>query len=252
MKTSTLIVTTLVCLHATTFPLYADLDFSSMPIAEVRKIISAATYSGSGHEAADAALKSRRTEVILACFESFEVRSLLSQKVWSMEDCYLKGQMLGIQLRHGRGWEDGSLLQKMNQQAVQAQFFLPMVRQYLPDTPIDYEVISSPERRIALADKLEAAAKKKWGIAEGDPNSGIKQGGLIPAAAESSPPKAAPTTVVPNVITPQTSAAKQPAEQPTNTESNPNANESDSRSYWIGGALTALAVSAIWRLKSAK
>ncbi|MBL9114251.1 MAG: hypothetical protein JNJ83_04540 [Verrucomicrobiaceae bacterium] len=184
MRDSVFIIALLAVLHSMQQQTCAALNFDSMPIDKVREIVRLAAPGDSSFEVVEAALKSRRQEVILACNESPTVRSTLSDRVLRMEDCYLKGQLLIMDLRHGKFWDDGHSLRMNNQQSMQAEFFLPMVRQYLPETPIDYEVISSPGLRKALADTLEVAVKKKWGIIEGDSSSVGKHQGLIPTPSD--------------------------------------------------------------------
>lgn len=193
-----------------------------MPIEKVRDIIGALAPGYPGDEVVEAALKSRRQDVIVVCMDVFETSATLSHKVWKMEDCNLKGQLLVLKLRHGKFWEDGIPLQKMNQQSMQANFFLPMVRQYLPETPIDYATISSPERRKALAERLEVAVKQKWGIEDAAASLESKHEGLIPAPTQedasvvkSQPP--ANQSATPKKAPSSAPAASAPGEEPASS-----------------------------------
>jgi len=240
MRTAPLIFVILVWFNAQHASLNAAMDFSSMPIEKVREMIKVALPGDSSDEVVNASLESRRFDVILACYDSVPVSSLLSQKVLFMEDCYLKGQLLVMELLHGKSWDDGHPLRANNRQIAQAQLFLPMVRLYLADTPIDYAVISSPERRKALAEKLEAAVKKKWSIIEGDPESEQKQGGLIlvPTEPRGSETNSKPTAAALPAISPlpkQASAAKQPTKE----------HNSDEEEESSGFVLPALVVGAV-------
>lgn len=213
-----------------------------MPIEEVRKNISAVAvtdYASAG-EVVEAALKSRRTDVILACYDSSTVHSLLSERRQNMEDSYLKGQLMVMELRHDRKWPDGNPAKMYSEQGREALFILPMVRQYLPDTPIKYNLISSSELRKSLADKLEVAVRKKWGVSEGDPNSESKQGGLITVTGEGNASEVKPSTAIASVQrTPEAGAANQPVEQPKHSD--------QGISSWLGVLIVA-AFGLLWLL----
>lgn len=242
MRTSAIIVTLLALLCASPTRLYSAPDFTSMPIEEVRKNISAVAVTdyASGLEVVEAALKSRRTEVILACYDSRVVNSLLAERVQNMEDSYLKGQLLVMKLRHGKNWPDGNPVRMYNEQGRTALYVLPMVSQYLPDTPVEYKVISSPELRKSLADKLEVAVRKKWGISEEDPNSESKQGGLITVTGEGNAAEVKPSTAIASVQhTPEAGAANQPVEQPKHSD--------QGISSWLGVLIVA-AFGLLWLL----
>lgn len=186
-----------------------DKSVSVMSVTEAREVARAADTGTTAQQFFEAAMKSGRLEIIEVCWQGVYTQNLLSKAMTEMPDSPMKDQLVSRYLRNPWIWWPSESLNVINLETPKSgevQFIIPLVRHYLPDTLLDYSVISTREKRLKLADAFDVAAgipiekepdaKRVW-----PPKPGDKPG--IPSA----PTQQDGTASKPNAIIPTSAKA---------------------------------------------
>ena len=137
-------------------------DFSEISVSEARIIASKVDGMGGAADAfIKAAMKAGRVEIMSICWEDNYLAALFGPMWESLPDDRFKDRMVSYYLRNSRvSWPDegGNLLRTRSGIDGTVRRWIPPLRKYLPDLPMDYSVLATREKRLKLADEFDAAA----------------------------------------------------------------------------------------------
>jgi hypothetical protein len=148
----------------------------SAPLEEVRQIVQGINIGADAGKFEKYVLESNRMDLIGVSCLNRAVEQFLLEDIEKMPSDSKKVQILLLMLRTEEtdAWPDSPFFGNHGQTMLTLSF-LPLVKKFVPDTPLDYvEAISSHEKRLKLAGALEAAA--------------LKAGVVLPATAKTAPP----------------------------------------------------------------
>ena len=133
----------------------------TMSVIDARKFLSTTTTGKQAKRFVDAAIESGRPEIIELGWESSSTSDFLRDAVFKMPDSRLKDELASRYLRRPQDAWPTEQMRFFNGQGMTmgvSEFIIPLVRRHLPDTPLDFSVISTSEKRTKLADAFDAAA----------------------------------------------------------------------------------------------
>lgn len=139
----------------------SEKSVAMMSVTEAKDAARLADTGATALQFLEAAMKSGRLEIIEVCWQGGYTHNLLSEAVTEMPDSPIKDQLVSRFLRNPEIWwpSDSPYLMKMDMlRTGKVRFIIPLVRRYLPDTPRNYSVISTREKRLELADAFDTAA----------------------------------------------------------------------------------------------
>ncbi len=204
---------------------------SSAPLEDVRQIVQGINIGADASRFEKYVLESNRMDLIGVSCLNGAVKQFLLEDIAKMPGGSKKVQILLLMLRteEADAWPDSPFFGNKGQTML-TLFFLPLVKKFVPDTPLDYvEAISSHEKRLKLAGSLEAAALKA---------------GLLPTA-ETAPPSI--KAAAPAVTSKAPAAAKAPPARPAITANV----EQPALTSWLMRAVVISAVASgfVWFMR---
>ena len=210
-------------------PLFADEalpDVSQISVEDARNELTAWDQIQL-QKFCEAAMKSERKDLIELCMATPNAAGHISRAMLKMPDSAFRRELILLLLRAPlRRWPVNPLDIRVDMERRGAvDSITEYVGAYLPDTPITWEVIGSPERRLQLADAFEAAVAR---VHAENPT----------AARDRTQPR--PTAGAPLSVP---SATRRAAAQETSP-----ASAGAYASLWLAGALL-LAAAAVWYYK---
>lgn len=166
--------------------LRGDIDVGKSSLEEIHQALKNKVPGYDAASFTSAAFKSRRIDILKLCWETPGTSYYFMPALQSLPDSPYKQDVLVMLLKSPSGqWMNGpSMGLSTTITSALAKDFLPMVQKYLPDTPVDFQVIATPERRLKLAEELEVAMRK-----DGVPQAGSKQAMTIETTAAAEIPK---------------------------------------------------------------
>lgn len=205
--------------------------FARLNVEDARLELAALGASASGvtaHRFSEAVLKAERMDLIELCYETRVVAPYLALGIRETPAGPFKNKLLLMILRNAnKSWPPPEPAVRVYEGPTTeleriglTNSVIGMVRAYLPDTPLDYNLISTPEARHKLAAEYEAAVAP----VEGGPGRGPASRWPLSAGPGDSPVGA------------QRKPAAAPDEEPVGGAF---------AGLWAGGALLLLAV-AVW------
>ena len=129
--------------------------------AEAREAVKLTNTGEKSLQFFEAAMKSGRVEIIEVWWETAYTHGWLSEAVITMPDSPLKDRLVSRYLRNPRiAWptESPVAMRMEMYRTGTIRFMIPLVRRYLPDTPMNFSVIATREKRLKLADAFDTAA----------------------------------------------------------------------------------------------
>jgi hypothetical protein len=149
-----------------------------------------------------AAIVAKRLDILELCWEKIPfgvIEGRFLDELEKLTDSDFKNRMLLIVLKGSSTnvrYEDDGMRDHWRARQAFASAFLPMIRRTLPDVPLDYESISTREKRLVMARKME----KALGIESENPEN----------AKRVWPPKPGDGSGVPSTFPPQDGTANKP------------------------------------------
>lgn len=142
--------------------LSAEIDLGTSTLEEIQQALKNKTPGYDAASFTSAAFKSRRIDVLKLCWETPGTSYYFIPALQNLPESPFKQDMLVMLLKSSSGqWLNGPNGGfAITIQNALAKDFLPMIRKHLPDTPIDFEVIATPERRLKLAQELETVVQR--------------------------------------------------------------------------------------------
>ena len=131
-----------------------------MSVAEARAAARLINTGMLARQFVDSALGSGKPEIIEVCWQEAATDLMLRDAMTKMPDSALKDQLVSRFLRKPVGWPSDSPLEWKGDlmRAGRVRFIIPLVQGHLPDTPMDFSVIATREKRLNLADAFDTAA----------------------------------------------------------------------------------------------